>query len=160
MRHNFFLMKCSPRISVIVCLLLPRVSLGSGEDVAASSGISKEWGGWIEYDGRNGKGIAVHSSGYKVEGHWERGKPHGNAKATFPDGSIYDGQWNSGVMEGHGIFFSKANGSRYTGSWKDNAKHGVGTLTQQDGTYYYGDWANNMRNGLGNQRDAKGNNYT
>lgn len=45
-------------------------------------------------------------------------KPDGFGQAWFNDGSVYNGQWLYGAMEGHGIM-EYPNGDIYEGEWKE-----------------------------------------
>lgn len=45
--------------------------------------------------------------------------------------------------------FPFVEGSSYNGEWKDDMKHGFGTLIYPDGTKYEGDWSMNKRHGNG-----------
>ena len=44
-------------------------------------------------------------------------------------------------------------------SWKDDDKHGQGTLTWADGDQYVGDFVNGKRTGQGTYTDVNGNQY-
>ena len=41
------------------------------------------------------------------------------------------------------------NGSMYEGDWKEDKRHGNGTLVDMHGNSYTGDWTNDMRDGKG-----------
>lgn len=45
--------------------------------------------------------------------------------------------------------FSRADGSRYDGMYKDGKKHGYGKYVWSDGSYYEGDWVDNKICGRG-----------
>ena len=52
----------------------------------------------------------------------------------------YTGERNSdGRPHGQGTE-TKANGTTYSGEWKDALRHGQGTLTSANGTKYTGQW--------------------
>ena len=46
----------------------------------------------------------------------------------YPDGSIFDGNWEDNDKSGYGTY-TYPNGDVYEGSWKDDQKHGVGSYT-------------------------------
>jgi hypothetical protein len=60
----------------------------------------------------------------------------GEGKFLYPDGSIYEGQWKSGMRFGRGKY-TYANGDWYDGNWKDNKKDGHGVYHDKatDSTY-------------------------
>jgi len=89
---------------------------------------------------------------------------NGQGTFSYPDGSVYVGQWNNGKLDGQGTF-SHADGSVYVGQWKDNMKNGdrfdgQGTHTYPDGSKYVGRWKNSMRNGRGTYIRPDGSQYT
>ncbi len=49
-----------------------------------------------------------------------------------------------------------ADGSVYTGEWKDSLQHGAGTYTWPNGDKYIGHWAKGLREGNGIKYDGKG----
>ena len=42
-------------------------------------------------------------------------------------------------------FFVWPNGDEYDGQWKNDRRHGSGTMRYSDGTEYVGDWVNDER---------------
>lgn len=53
----------------------------------------------------------------------------GQGVMTWPDNSMYQGQFVNGKMEGKGVKVW-ANGTRYEGIWKNDNFHGDGSLLQ------------------------------
>ena len=51
----------------------------------------------------------------------------GRAKASYPNGEVYDGYFTEGIREGRGKYYYK-NGDKYEGDWKGNMKFGLGRL--------------------------------
>ena len=62
-------------------------------------------------------------------------------------GGKYDGEWKDDKRHGWGTL-TGANGV-YDGEWKDGAMHGRGTMTYADGTEYDGEWKDGKKNGRG-----------
>lgn len=62
----------------------------------------------------------------------KRGRRHGQGKATFTNGSVYDGSWQDGIMHGQGSFSYKS-GNVYEGAWKKGIRHGRGKLFLANG---------------------------
>jgi hypothetical protein len=75
---------------------------------------------------------------------------HGYGIYTYPDGSIYEGEWEHDNRNGRGIY-TYADGGKYEGGWKDNKKSGQGTRIWVCGAKYEGEWTNDKRNGQGTQ---------
>lgn len=44
---------------------------------------------------------------------------------TYPDGTVYTGEWDDNRRHGQGIYVYK-NGDFYDGEWKEGRKHGTG----------------------------------
>ena len=55
--------------------------------------------------------------------------------------------------------FTYTNGDIYIGDFKNNKRHGHGTLTSDDGTQYVGKWADNKFNGQGMETYPNGDKY-
>ena len=55
----------------------------------------------------------------------------------------YVGEWKDDLKHGQGTLTS-SDGSKYEGAWKDDLKHGQGTLTSSDGSKYEGAWKDDM----------------
>ena len=59
----------------------------------------------------------------KYVGPKTQGKPHGEGKVSYPDGSIYEGNWLLGKRHGHGTL-TRATGIKIIGEWQDDKLHG------------------------------------
>ena len=66
---------------------------------------------------------------------------------TWADGSQYSGGWRNGLKNGKGTY-SSPDGS-YNGSWKNNKRDGYGTQLNQDGEKYAGGWSKDLKHGKG-----------
>lgn len=78
--------------------------------------------------------------------------PDGKGKATFTDGSYYEGDWTDGEMNGKGDFYWP-DGSYYIGEYQNGRKHGVGEFKFPSGKIYKGQWADGKQNGKGKLTD-------
>ena len=58
---------------------------------------------------------------------------------TFADGTTYTGEFKDDESNGQGTK-TFADGSTYTGQWKDGEANGLGTETLPDGTKRTGEW--------------------
>ena len=56
----------------------------------------------------------------------------GEGKMTFADGSSYSGNFKNGKRDGSGTF-KWSNGDTYTGAWKNDLMEGEGTFTYKNG---------------------------
>ena len=61
------------------------------------------------------------------------GKPHGQGTMTWADGSTYTGAFKDGNFNGQGTM-RYTDGDTHTGEWKDDKENGQGTYTYADGT--------------------------
>ncbi|CAI2735157.1 unnamed protein product [Schistosoma spindalis] len=97
---------------------------------------------------RHGFGTYIDSNGLQYTGQWKNGKKQGKnglgchawhilrvrtSQYSLPN--VYDGQWANGKRNGLGTFHYP-NGSKYVGYWKDDLKHGKGTLILKDGRIF------------------------
>lgn len=72
------------------------------------------------------------STGDYFEGQLRNGNTS-EGKMTFADGSYYIGEFMAdGYMNGKGVYYDTANGTRYEGVWKNNLKDGPGKLYQHE----------------------------
>lgn len=70
------------------------------------------------------------------------GQPHGEGLAKFPQGDTYEGDFVHGTFEGECTYLNHAEGDRFMGTYKDNARE-QGTYVWNDGTYFTGTFRNN-----------------
>ncbi len=104
-------------------------------------------------DLRHGFGTYTTTDGDRYTGQWQNGKMHGEGTYTWSDGDTYAGQYANGKRNGEGTF-TWADGQTYTGSYVDGAREGQGTMifAPDDSSgrkSYVGQWKNNERHGTG-----------
>ena len=72
---------------------------------------------------------------------------------TLENGDKYVGEWKNNLPNGHGTFYyladNESKGSIYTGEFKDDNFHGLGTFNFVNGDKYIGEYKDNKRNGQG-----------
>ena len=74
-------------------------------------------------------------------GEWNvENQRHGKGKVFFKDGSIFEGHWLYGMVNGLGRHIH-SDGAYYLGQWKDDMVHGKGILMHKDGASYDGEWS-------------------
>eukprot|EP00439_Symbiodinium_sp_Y106_P040495 s1288_g4.t5 len=71
-----------------------------------------------------------------------------HAAARWPDGSKYDGTFESNNMSGTGTY-NWSDGRAYTGQWERNTMHGKGSFSYGDGRSYEGDFFEDVKHGTG-----------
>lgn len=74
---------------------------------------------------------------------------------TYPDGSRYEGEVESGRRHGRGTWI-RPDGTQYVGQWQNDKPDGWGTITWPDGRKYEGQWKNGKRHGEGVDTHADG----
>ena len=62
----------------------------------------------------------------------EQGRVDGPARVTYPDGSVYEGQYKGGRKHGQGTA-KFASGNMYVGQFENSKRHGRGTFTFANG---------------------------
>jgi len=72
----------------------------------------------------------------------DEGQPHGEGLAKFAQGDTYEGNFVHGTFEGECTYLNHAEGDRFMGTYKNNARE-QGTYVWQDGTYFTGSFHNN-----------------
>lgn len=89
---------------------------------------------------------------------------HGRGTLTYPNGDVYEGEFQSNRRHGHGTLWQlhQPNGSHavyYSGEWADDAPNGVGSLFFASGERYDGqmkDWKRQGRHGSGIMQYSNG----
>ena len=74
---------------------------------------------------------------------------------TYADGSKYSGEWKANKRHGEGIYIY-ATGNKYAGQFKADKRHGLGTFTWADGESYVGYWRYDTPNGQGARHYSNG----
>lgn len=95
------------------------------------------------------KGTYYYPDGIYYAGEFEDNLRNGQGKSYFPNGDCYSGEWKNDVMEGKGIyhFGSEDSIERYDGNWENGTMTGEGTYYQADGSKITGTWKNNAHAG-------------
>jgi formylglycine-generating enzyme required for sulfatase activity len=115
-------------------------------------------GGCIKGDCTNGQGTYSFPDGSLYVGQWKNEKFDGQGTFTYSEGSVYVGQWKNSKRNGRGTY-NLPGGSKYVGQWKNDKFDGQGTYTYHDGSVYVGQWKDSMRNGQGSYTSANGSKY-
>ena len=88
-------------------------------------------------------------------GDWLSDEMHGRGTLTWSDGTVYEGTFKDGLMNGIGKMTFADDGGVYEGPFLAGLRHGVGTHTLSDGSCYVGSFLNDVREGNGKYTDAK-----
>lgn len=79
----------------------------------------------------------------KYEGNYINGQKSGIGKMTYPNGDVYEGEWNEDKMHGDGTYVYKKTGDIYSGSWVNGKKQGYGRYEfEADRSMMVGNWEN------------------
>mmetsp|Transcript_80683 Transcript_80683/g.261493 ORF Transcript_80683/g.261493 Transcript_80683/m.261493 type:complete len:294 (-) Transcript_80683:410-1291(-) len=81
-----------------------------------------------------------------------------DARAEFPDGSVFEGQFCGQVRHGQGKFMW-ANNCTFEGQFENNDMHGEGLYRWSDGSTYSGQWQRNEMGPKGVMRWTDGRTY-
>ena len=84
---------------------------------------------------------------------------NGQGAYTWAEGTAYTGEFKDGKVDGQGTLMC-ANGDRYIGKFKAGKRNGQGTQTFIDGGKYSGGWVDDRRNGQGTYTWPNGSRYT
>uniref|UniRef100_A0A0R3RQ12 MORN repeat-containing protein n=1 Tax=Elaeophora elaphi TaxID=1147741 RepID=A0A0R3RQ12_9BILA len=84
-------------------------------------------------------------------GFWRNGCLDGLAHITFSNGDTYEGYMQKGLRHGYGVLRTSIGDEmeiyfgeeRYLGMWKNDLRHGKGTLIGIEGVYHEGHFENN-----------------
>jgi len=76
------------------------------------------------------------------------GTRHGEGSCNFADGSRYTGQWKEDKMAGTGVMYWP-NGARYQGQFQRSSQHGEGSFWWPNGRQYSGQWICGRQHGRG-----------
>ncbi|CAH9130708.1 unnamed protein product [Cuscuta epithymum] len=104
------------------------------------------------------KGRYTWSDGTVYDGHWAEGKMDGKGWIIWSSGSSYEGEFCVNYLHGYGAFYG-CDGSIYRGSWKMNNKHGIGRKEYHNSDVYDGCWREGVREGSGRYAWSNGNCY-
>ena len=80
----------------------------------------------------------------------------GHGTYTWSDGAVYEGDWKDDLRHGDGtmIYFNEE--AKYVGEWINNKKHGQGVYYYGDGSRHEGAWKNAIQHGQGTEFNSKG----
>lgn len=96
----------------------------------------------IGYEGKyvkHGKGAELNpQNGQLYEGYWHNNNKHCHGRIIYADGSLYIGEFNDGVRQGHGTW--KSLNESYEGDWLHDCYWGYGEKHYFNGAVYSGLW--------------------
>ena len=106
-----------------------------GQGTLYTSATQTTYTGGFENDKPHGKGKEEYSDGSFYMGDFKEGQMTGKCKFIFKDGGIYNGEVINGMATGKGKYTYKNSNKTYEGDFKNNKKHGKGTLVLEKYTY-------------------------
>ncbi|KAM3592760.1 uncharacterized protein V6R79_024628 [Siganus canaliculatus] len=101
-----------------------------------------------------GQGTYTWPDGSSYVGMVYKGLRHGSGTyKCATNGVSYRGQWSQGKKHGKGVmFYNQDKTSWYKGDWVKNDKEGWGVRRYPFGNIYSGGWKNNLRHGVGTMK--------
>jgi hypothetical protein len=92
------------------------------------------------------------------------GNMQGLGLMVYVNGDQYEGNWKDNKRHGTGTMKYYYDGNSYTGNWEDDKKHAtkkreIGIMNFKNGNIYKGQWENDMMHGNGELRFSNGDNY-
>ena len=116
-------------------------------------------GQWNQRGVPHGKGRMIFPDGCVYEGEWEEGRQTGNGHKYWPDGNFYEGAFVNGLMEGNGKLEFE-DGNLYEGEFSKDMLNGFGKFLWADkGMVYEGNWFENQKHGRGTCKWSDGRTY-
>ena len=94
----------------------------------------------------------------RYHGKIHKGIPHGYGVKTWPEGKSYQGHWNRGKMHGNGELIIAENES-FTGEFRFGLPWGLGIRKWQNSDYFEGEYVNGNRHGKGIFTKVNGERY-
>ncbi len=82
----------------------------------------------------------------------EAGQPHGHGKFTWPDDSVFIGDWLNGKRHGKGKFV-RYDGYTHEGAYDDDLKHGQGRELDLNGWEMEANFVKGRKHGTGSIRE-------
>mmetsp|Transcript_39956 Transcript_39956/g.92028 ORF Transcript_39956/g.92028 Transcript_39956/m.92028 type:complete len:222 (-) Transcript_39956:78-743(-) len=84
----------------------------------------------------------------------------GQAKATYPNGDVYEGMFDNGQRHGNGKFTYRDTQDVFEGTFVNNLKAGVGRVTYKKGGFFHGNFKDGLREGEGTFKYPNGDIYS
>ena len=110
----------------------------------------------------HGRGVFVWATGRfagdRYDGDWDAGNMNGHGVYFFANGDRYDGDWFNGAMQGRGVYHLTS-GNRYEGEFVEDQKTGRGSFVYASGDKYEGDWLTDEKHGSGVRHPEERCNY-
>jgi hypothetical protein len=118
---------------------------GYGRCIYTNTG--EDYTGFFHNNIKHGHGVTKYQDGRVYNGTYSHGvKVEG--KMTYQDGSTYLGEWSRGARNGRGTY-TFPNGSVFFGEFLEDKMYGSGVLTWASGGRCVGGWKNGLRHGYG-----------
>ena len=77
----------------------------------------------------------------------------------WSNGEVYDGEWQSGLKHGHGVWTSADGCDSFIGEWRHSKAEGYGIHQWKNGDRYEGEWKQCLKHGNGTDIFANGDTY-
>ena len=94
---------------------------------------------------------------YVYEGEIKDNKRDGYGKLILENGIYYIGQWKNDMKHGKGTLYKKDNSLIYEGDFENDKYNGFGKSNEENGHSYIGQWKDGFKHGLGKLYNQKNN---
>ena len=118
----------------------------------AKSFCEKKDDGWTVCPSGN-RSKAIESGYYDSEG-----SAQGKFIVEYSSGNKFVGEWKDNLKHGQGTM-TWTDGSKYVGEYKGDKRHGQGTFTYSNGSKYVGEYKEGVKSGQGTYTYANGDKY-
>ena len=127
---------------LILVLLLCALSLVGCTKADENKEPEKPADGTVLPEGLKYMVIEDEETGASYEGFVnDKNEPHGYGKMMYPNGDMYEGNFENGIKQGTGtMIFHTA--CIYIGEWNNDNMEGSGYMKWPMGDYFYGEWKN------------------
>ena len=94
---------------------------------------------------------------YEYEGEIKDNKRDGYGKLILENGIYYIGQWKNDMKHGKGTLYKKDDSLIYEGDFENDKYNGFGESIEENGNIYIGQWKDGLKHGLGKLYNKKNN---
>ena len=111
-------------------------------------------------DKPEGLGYKIQSDGTLLQGVWVDGKLQGKGRLiSSTEREVYNGEFRDSLRHGQGESILVDENTKYVGQWANDLRHGRGVETWSDGAVYQGDYVEGKKAGSGSFKWADGSTY-
>ena len=132
------------------------VEAGEANGIGSMTDANTRYQGGFKNNLYHGEGELVEQNGRRYQGFFEEGVFSGSGQLTEADGSVFQGQFINGQLNGEGLFRNEI--VRFSGEFKDGLFNGQGTY-RDNKSEYIGEFLNGQFEGTGQYLHRDGVSY-